>query len=203
MSLRDSLYGQFRHPTGFAGSVVGHVMAFKNRRRGLWVLERLAPSPGFRVLEVGSGPGADAARVLRRIGPQGSLVGVDLSEVMVRQSSARNRVAVRDQRARFVRGDLADGLPWGSAEFDLAYSVNCAQFWPSLVEGLVELGRVVRSGGRIVIAVQPRRRGADESDSERWAERLRDAGQESHLKLVELARGATTPSTVAAVLEKP
>ena len=65
------------------------------------------------------------------------------------------------------------------------------------------VGRVVRSGGRIVIAVQPRRRGADESDSERWAERLQGAGQDSHLKVIELVRGATTPSTVAAVLEKP
>jgi len=130
-------------------------------------------------------------------------VGVDVSEVMVRQASARNRAAVRDKRAVFVRGDLADGLPWGAAEFDSAYSVNCAQFWPDLVSGLVELGRVVRSGGRIVIAVQPRRRGADESDSERWAERFQGAGRDSHLKLIELARGATTPSTVAAVFEKP
>lgn len=203
MSFRESLYGQFRHPTGALGSVVGHLMAFKNRRRGLWVLEHLAPKPGLRVLEVGSGPGADAARVLGRLGPQGSLVGVDASEVMVRQASARNRAAVRDKRARFLRGDLTDGLPWGAAEFDLAYSVNCAQFWPDLAAGLAELGRVVRSGGRIVVAVQPRRRGADESDSERWAERLQGAGQHSKLKLIELARGATTPSTVAAVLEKP
>lgn len=132
-----------------------------------------------------------------------SLVGLDVSDVMVRQASARNRAAVRDKRALFVRSDLADGLPWEAGEFDLAFSVNCAQFWPSLVGGLAELGRVVRSGGRIVIAVQPRRRGADESDSERWAERLQRAAQDSNLKLVELARGATTPSTVAAVLEKP
>jgi ubiquinone/menaquinone biosynthesis C-methylase UbiE len=203
MSLGDIVYGQFERPTGWLGGLVGHLMALKNGRRGRWVLEHLELRPGTRVLEVGSGPGADAARVLPRLGPMGSLVGADASEVMVRQASARNRKAVRDGRALFVHSDIADGLPWDAGEFDLTYSINAAQFWPDLVAGLRELGRVVRRGGRVVVAVQPMRRGATERDSERWAVRFRDAAKDSELTVIDVVRGATTPSTVAAVLEKP
>ncbi|HET7543797.1 MAG TPA: methyltransferase domain-containing protein [Polyangiaceae bacterium] len=203
MSLGNLLYGQFRRPSGVLGSAVGHLMAIKNRQRGRWVLAQLGLEPGARVLEVGSGPGADAARVLARLGPSGSFVGVDASDVMVRQSSARNRAAVRDGRAIFVRADLTAGLPSSSGEFDLVYTINCVQFWPELAGGLRELSRVTRSGGRIVIAVQPMRRGATESDSEQWADKLRSAALAAKLPMIELARGATRPSTVALVLERP
>ena len=202
MSLGSHLYGQFRRPSGVLGSAVGHLMALKNGRRGRWVIERLGLAPGMRVLEVGCGPGADAARVLARLGGDGSFVGVDASDVMVRQASARNRTSVRDGRAVFVLGDVADGLAWNAAEFDVAFSVNCAQFWSELGSGLRELARVVRPSGRIVVAVQPMRRGATERDSEQWAEKLRNAAAGANLDVLELARGATTPSTVALVLAR-
>lgn len=203
MSFLDAVYSQFKRPTGALGSLVGHLMAFKNRSRGRWVIEQLGVREGMRVLEIGCGPGADAARVLALLGSAGSYVGVDASTVMVRQAAARNREALRQGRASFVLRDLADGLELAPETFDIAFSVNCAQFWPDLTLGLRELGRVTRQGGRLVVAVQPRRRGASEADSALWSERLSAAAVDAGLQLIEAARGATRPSTVALVLKRP
>jgi ubiquinone/menaquinone biosynthesis C-methylase UbiE len=200
MGVMDAFYGQFKRPTGVLGSAVGHLMALKNRARGRWVIERLGLQTGMRVLEVGCGPGADAAHVLSLLGTSGSYVGVDASDVMVRQASARNRGAVRRGRASFVLRDISDGLEL-EPTFDVGFSINCAQFWPNLDAGLAEMRRVIRQGGRIVVAVQPRNRGATEDDSARWSERLSAAALRCDLTILEAARGATSPSTVALVLD--
>lgn len=202
MSVTKLVYSQFKRPTGLLGTLVGHLMALKNGRRGRWVVELLHVQAGMRVLEIGSGPGVDAARVLELLGPRGSYVGLDASDVMARQASSRNRAAARDGRARFVVGDLASGIDSESSAFDLAFSINCAQFWPDLGVGLKEIGRVVRGGGRIVVAVQPMRRGATEDDSARWVEKFSAAADTAEAIVLEIARGATSPSTVALVLEK-
>lgn len=102
-----------------------------------------------------------------------------------------------------MAADKGSRIERSASDFDRIYSVNCAQFWPDLGAGLREIARVARSGARVVVAVQPRQRGATEADSERWAERLTDAARATELRLVEVARGATRPSTVAAVFEKP
>lgn len=198
----DTVYGQFKRPTGALGSVVGHLMAFKNRARGRWVIDQLGLRDGMRVLEIGCGPGADAARVLPLLRKAGSYVGIDASSVMVRQALARNREAVRQGRASFVLRDISNGLDSATQAFDVAFSINCAQFWPNLTAGLAELGRVVREGGRIVVAVQPMRRGATEADSESWSNRLSASALGAGLTVIDATRGATSPSTVALVLER-
>lgn len=41
MSATKLVYSQFKRPTGLLGTVVGHLMALKNGRRGRWVVELL------------------------------------------------------------------------------------------------------------------------------------------------------------------
>ncbi len=48
--------GLFGHPSGFAGRVVGHLMAVKNAALNQGVVEVLDPQPDDRILEVGFGP---------------------------------------------------------------------------------------------------------------------------------------------------
>ena len=70
-------------------------------------------------------------------------------------------------------------VPWADGAFDCAYSINCVQFWPDKAAGFAELWRVLRPGGRIVIALQPRHKGATEQNARRAGglSRLRDSSQ--------------------------
>jgi ubiquinone/menaquinone biosynthesis C-methylase UbiE len=67
------------------------------------MLGRLALTPGEAVLDVGCGPGTDPFDMAELVGPAGSLVGLDASEVMI--DEARRRAAERDlTRSRRWRG---------------------------------------------------------------------------------------------------
>lgn len=196
------LYEQFGHPRGVAGWFIGNLMAVKNGRRSHSVLGELDARPGEKVLEVGFGPGVDVARVLAAVGDAGAIAGVDISETMVAQARRRNRAAYDRGRADLRLGSVS-ALPFPSSSFDAAFSINTAQFWPELVRGLAELGRVVRPGGRILIAVQPMHRGANTADSERWIDRLRNAAVTAGLKVRTTRLGDTRPPVAQVMLETP
>jgi len=99
----SSIRAQFEHPTGWLGSVVGMLMSIKNRERSEWVLSQLAVAPGDRVLEIGFGPGMDIARTAAG---GASVVGIDHSEVMLRQAFRRNADAIRAGRVDLRRGAM-------------------------------------------------------------------------------------------------
>jgi len=71
------------------------------------LLDDLDLPPSARVVELGCGPGAFSARVLRRI-PQGTLVGVDASEGLLTQA----RASLAGRRFETVLADVADLGPW-------------------------------------------------------------------------------------------
>jgi ubiquinone/menaquinone biosynthesis C-methylase UbiE len=162
---------QFGHPEGLLGWFAGHVMALKNGERSRWALGVLAPSEGEHILEIGFGPGVDVARLVRAVGRSGQASGVDISREMVRQARARNRAAVRAGRVHLKQGSAAR-LPHDDATFDAVYAVNSAQFWPDLTQGMREVRRVLRPGGRALILVQPRSRGATDGDARAFGDRL-------------------------------
>ena len=107
-----SFFAQFGHPRGSLGALVGHLMAIKNGERSRWLLGVLAPKAGERVLEVGFGPGVDLRRSSEAVGPTGFVAGVDVSEVMLRQATARNRAPIANGRMRLEQAS-ATALPFG------------------------------------------------------------------------------------------
>jgi SAM-dependent methyltransferase len=147
---------QFVKPTGSLGWLVGHAMALKNRERSEWIFALLDLKPHERVLEIGFGPGTDIARA----GSVAAFVaGLDHSDVMVRQASGRNQDLIRAGRADLRLG-VAAKLPFSDAEFDCVFAINNAQFWKDLPATLSEIQRVLKPGGRVLLAVQPRNKGA-------------------------------------------
>jgi arsenite methyltransferase len=116
------------------------------RRRAL-VHEALGASPGDRVLDAGCGPGFYVAETLDRVGPEGSVVGVDASEPML--ALAAKRCEGHDN-VGFERGDVT-ALPVESETFDRALSVQVLEYVDDIPAALTELLRVVRPGGRVLI----------------------------------------------------
>jgi SAM-dependent methyltransferase len=163
---------QFGNPSGSAGRVAGWVMAHRrsNRLRNVWVVDLLEVRPTDRVLEVGFGPGLAIAELASRAG---HVYGVDRSGVMVRQASRRNRAAVHAGRVELVHTPV-DRVPRFDEPLDAVLAVNSLGFWPAPAQRLRELRDLLRPGGRIALASQPRCPGATRDTTARAADELRD-----------------------------
>ena len=116
------------------------------RRRAL-VHEALGASTGDRVLDAGCGPGFYASEILERVGPGGSVVGVDRSEPMLALAAKRCEGHVN---VAFHHGDVT-ALPVADADFDRALSVQVLEYVADVPAALAELKRALRPGGRLLL----------------------------------------------------
>jgi ubiquinone/menaquinone biosynthesis C-methylase UbiE len=135
-------------------------MAFKNKERSWWVLPMLEIHQNDCVLEVGFGSGIDIRRVAE-IAADGFVAGVDHSPLMVEQASRRNRAAIHKGLVELQLAS-ASKLPFPDDFFNKVFSINVAQFWIDPVAVMLEMRRVVRPGGLVAVAVQPRSKNAKE-----------------------------------------
>jgi arsenite methyltransferase len=116
------------------------------RRRAL-VHEALGAQPGERVLDAGCGPGFYVAETLERVGPEGSVVGVDASAPMLALSAKR---CEGHSNVSFAEGDVTS-LPLPDSDFDRALSVQVLEYVDDIPPALAELKRVLKPGGRVLI----------------------------------------------------
>src|SRR5881398_2182164 len=103
-----------------------------------------ALDPGDTALDVATGTGDLAIELSRRVGPQGEVVGSDFSEGML--ELARRKAP----ELSFEHGN-ALALPYDDDSFDAAGVGFGARNFSDLPQGLREMARVVRPGGRVVI----------------------------------------------------
>jgi SAM-dependent methyltransferase len=155
-----------------------------NRRRNAWAVSLLEVRPDDRVLEIGFGPGL-ATRELSRIAHEGYVCGIDHSELMLRQATRRNAEGVGRGLVDLRLGSV-DALPAFDRPFDKVLAVNVLMFWNESDKRLEALRRLLRRGGGIAVAHQPRGPGATDATSVRPGDRggacprriLRGAGRD-------------------------
>jgi SAM-dependent methyltransferase len=128
------------------------------------VLELMAIEPDENLLDAGCGAGW-LSRILAQRVPQGRVIGMDISDEMVRH--ARQKSAEYHNLV-FVIG-AADEIPWEPHFFQKAISVESAYYWPDPAKGIRELHRVIAEGGSAWILINYFR---DNPDSHQWAEKL-------------------------------
>jgi SAM-dependent methyltransferase len=100
---------------------------------------------GQRVLDVGSGPGALTAELVRRTGA---------AAVSAVEPSASFAAAVRERLPGVdVRRSAAEDLPFPDDAFDAALAQLVVHFMADPVRGLREMSRVTRPGGTVAACV--------------------------------------------------
>lgn len=107
-------------------------------------IARLSLPPTARVLDVGCGTGALLQELARKF-PQVTLVGMDPVPEML--AVARGRVLPRTE----LREGWAEELPFEDNDFDAVVSCNMFHYVRHPVAALMEMSRVLRTGGELLI----------------------------------------------------
>ena len=161
---------------------------------------------GQRVVDVGCGPGALTAELIRRVGAA-SVSAIDPSEAFV--AAVRARHPTVDARA-----GSAEELPFADRAFDAALAQLVVHFMRDPVAGLSQMARVTRRGGAVVACVwdpdaspiTPFWRAAREVEPNAGVEADRRPGvREGHLAelFASAGLGAIQSTVVIARLEHP
>jgi SAM-dependent methyltransferase len=195
----DAVHAQFGRPGGLWGHAAGLVMAHRpsNRRRNLWAISLLDVRKSDRVLEIGFGPGF-AIRELSRIAAEGYVCGIDHSELMLRAARRRNAHGLR-RGVVDLRLGCVDELPEFDVPFDKVLAVNTMLFWKEPVARLAEIRRLLRPGGLIAVAHQPRGPGATDETSAAKGQEIAAALDRAGFSSVRLETMRLKPAVVCAI----
>lgn len=106
---------------------------------------------GQTVLDIATGPGEPALTIATRVGAEGKVVGIDPAQEMV-EASRRAAGKLGLKNAQFEVAS-ADRLPFPAATFDAVVSRFGVMFFPSPVDGVREMLRVLKPGRKLALAV--------------------------------------------------
>ena len=108
------------------------------------------PQPGERVVDLGSGGGMDSFLAALLVGPQGRVIGVDMTpQMLARSRGLAMRLSL--DNVEFREG-LIEDIPVEDAWADVVISNGVINLCPDKVGVCREVARVLRPGGRMTIA---------------------------------------------------
>ena len=105
---------------------------------------------GETVLDLGSGGGIDVLLSARRVGPSGTVFGLDMTDEMLALAEENARKA-NATNVRFLKG-LIEDIPLPDASVDVVISNCVVNLSPEKPAVLAEIVRVLRPGGRVGIS---------------------------------------------------
>ncbi len=210
--MRQRLEGmwnrQYKSPVGIMGWLAGERMVRQHGPETAWTIRLLEIQPTDTVLEVGFGAG-QAIRMAAEKVSDGCVMGVDLSETMVRVATRRNAQAVKAGHVVLLQGNVA-ALPFEDQRFDKIMTIHTLYFWSEPDRAISELYRVLKPGGRVVITLSTGKINA-QGEVEVWpqlqsvlGEQVMPGMQREGFQMVRLERGPDSRqfTSVAVIGEK-
>jgi arsenite methyltransferase len=105
--------------------------------------------PGERVVDVGCGAGIDSLIAAKQVGPDGRVIGVDMTPYML-EKARRSAVETGLENVEFEEG-YAEALPVEDGWADVVISNGVLNLMPDKAATLEEMSRVLKHGGRLQI----------------------------------------------------
>lgn len=106
---------------------------------------------GHAVLDIATGPGEPALSVAALVGPEGKVFGIDpVPEMVAAARRATDHLGFRNTQFDVA---FADHLPFPADTFDAVISRFGVMFFPSPVDAVREMLRVLKPGRKLALAV--------------------------------------------------
>lgn len=163
--LRTTVSGNPSNPVGIDGEKMLERMNKSHLKLTDWGLTCLGDLQPKNILDIGCGGGAAIKNLAERF-PDATIYGIDTSEVSVNKTIETNRDKVVEDKVRVTQGSVED-LPYGDNFFDLVISVESYYFWPDFKEDLLQIRRVLKPDGMVLIMAELYG-GTDLSDKEKY-----------------------------------
>jgi SAM-dependent methyltransferase len=114
-----------------------------------WGLEHLDLTENMIVLDIGCGGGGTVRRFADLL-KKGKVYGIDYSPESVMISRRVNAKHIQSGRVEIQSGSVS-ALPYPDGIFDLVTAIETHYFWPNLLSDLMEVFRVLKSSGHIMV----------------------------------------------------
>lgn len=149
-TANETQHDRWNNVAGQAWVKVADVLEAQLAPMGLAAMDRLGIDPGHDVLDVGCGGGDTTIELARRTGPDGTVVGLDISAVMLARAAAAADAAGLANTS-FVQAD-AQVHDFGAGVFDRAFSRFGVMFFADPVTAFANIRGALRTGGRLGFA---------------------------------------------------
>lgn len=103
--------------------------------------------PGNHVVDIGCGAGIDTLITERMVGVEGQVLGIDMTPAMLKKA----RHAAKEKECTNVKfyEAFAEELPIPDGRADVIISIVVLNLMPNKTAALKEMGRILKSGGRL------------------------------------------------------
>ncbi|MHB8599755.1 MAG: class I SAM-dependent methyltransferase [Ktedonobacteraceae bacterium] len=170
---KANITGLYNRVASLYGQVGPNAFAYAGQQ----LVDRIGIAEGTQVLDVGVGRGANLFPAAERVGHHGQVIGIDLAEKMLLETSAeiKRRSLVQ---ATVLQMD-AEQLSFPTASFDDVLCGFAVFLFPHLEQALAEFYRVLRRGGKLGITV-----GSEPDALSQWyGKHLTDYAKQYHFPL--------------------